>query len=232
MLRTRGLWCRQSRPSREEPPACLLGQHRREAAWRPPRPRGWRHSGASVHTRQGSSPVVGPDSLQATVTRSASCPGSSPMPSPACPSHLSGKRLWAPQTILPFFIKTFQRAVFGSQENSAESTEPSPISWPTHSLSPPAASLMNMLHLMSLSQHLSPPTAHSPHQAQGRCCASWGPGRTQRRVTPSRLHSGSSGAVPLSPHPQLRVSTRVPRRAGCGLQRAGCLDCLLPSAMH
>lgn len=199
-------------PVREEPPACLLGQHRQETAWKAaPPPEVESTPGASVHTRQGSSPVVGRQPpgychqapharLQSILARLV------PLTS------VEKRFMGSTDNSSLFFHKRLFRAVFGSQENSAEGTEPSPISGPFPQPLP-ASSIpdVNMLHLMSLSQHLLT-SQPSPHQAQGQCCASWGPGRTEASHSEQARGPRARRGRPLPSAPAPCAVCGTPRR--------------------
>lgn len=144
VLRMRGLWCRQSRPSGKSHLPSFWGSTGGKQPGRPPPapPEGGEHSGASVHTWQGSSPVVGRQPPGYCHQEAPHAPAPVHL-GQACPSHLSGKRLWAPQTILPFFfIKTFQSSFRFTGKLSRRYRALTHLLAPSHSLSPPAASLM------------------------------------------------------------------------------------------
>ena len=150
VLRMQGLWSRQSRPSAKSYLLSFWGRTGgKQGFGRPPPPappKGGEHAGASVHTRQGSSPVVGrqPPGYSA---QKAPCAPASVRLGQVCPSHLSGKRLWAPQTILPFFsIKTFQSSFRFTGKFSTRYRARIFLLAPPHSLSPPPASLMQTRH--------------------------------------------------------------------------------------
>lgn len=199
---------------------------------RPRPPRGWRAlRGLCPHTAR-QQPCCGTAASRLLSPRSASCPGSSPSWPGLSLSPQWKKVMGSTDNSSLFFHKDFsgQFSVHRKTQQKVQSPHPSPGPAPQPL---PASSTpdVNMSHLTSLSQHLLTSHNHSPHQAQGRCCASWGPGRTQRRVTPSRLAALRllGGPVPLALRPgSLRRLHGFPRRHRRGLQRAGCLDCLLP----